>query len=81
MELKAKRKQDALVEAASHKEEASWRRSAQEMEKQHKEWEKAQKAVEAHARENFRQQWTKEAIKEVGEHMQFLMKNPPPLPP
>ena len=58
MEVKAKRKEEALVEAARRREEASWRCSAREMEKQRKEQEKAQKAREARARENFRQQWT-----------------------
>ena len=81
MEVKAKRKQEALVEAARRREEASWRRSARDMEKQRKEQEKAQKVGEACARENFRQQWTTEAIREAGERMQYLMKNPPPLPP
>ena len=81
MEVKAKRKQEALVEVARRREEAGRRRSAQEMEKHRKEQEKAQKAGEACARENFRQQWTTEAIREKRERMQYLMKNPPPLPP
>ena len=81
MEVKAKRKEEALVEAARSREEASRRRSAREMEKQRKEQKKVEKAREARARENFRQQWTTEAIGEAGERMQYLMKNPPPLPP
>ena len=69
-----------MVEVARRREEAYGRRSAWEMEKQCKEQEKAQKAAEAGARENFRQ-WTTEVIREAGERMQFLMKNPPSLPP
>ena len=81
MELKAKKKEDALVEAARRREEACNRHAARALEKERKDREKAQKAAEALAKENFRQQWTTEAIREAGERLQYLIKNPGPLPP
>ena len=58
----SKKKEDALVEAARRREEACNRHAARALEKERKDREKAQKAAEALARENFRQQWTTEAI-------------------
>ena len=81
MELKAKKKEDALIEAARRREEVCNRRAVQALEKERKKREKAQKAAEARAKENFHQQWTTEAIREAGKRLQYLMKNPGPLPP
>ena len=53
MELKAKMKEDALVEAARRREKACQRHAARELEKQYKDREKAQKATKVHAKENF----------------------------
>ena len=81
MELKAKKREEALVEAARRREETSNRRAARVLEKERKDKEKAQKAAEARTKENLCQQWTTEAIREVGERLQYLIKNPRPFPP
>ena len=53
MELKAKKREDALVEAARRREEASNCRATRALEKERKDKEKAHKAAEACAKENF----------------------------
>ena len=56
MELKAKKREDALVKAARRREEATNRRVARALDKEWKDREKAQKVAEARTKENFRQQ-------------------------
>ena len=61
--------------------EAEKRKGSRIAEKLQKEAEKAQREVDAAAREAFKQKWNADAIRQAGEHLQWLMKNtPPPLP-
>ena len=53
MQVKAKRKEEALIEVARWTEQTRLRRAVRELEKERKESEKVQKAAEAHMRENF----------------------------
>ena len=81
MEIKAKRKEEARLDAACRKEEAIRKKTLLEVEKRQKEDEKSQKLSKALAKEAFRSRWTTDAIREAGECLQSLLQNPPPLPP
>lgn len=61
--------------------EAEKKKGSRAGEKLQKEAEKAQREVDAAAREAFKQKWSADAIRQAGEHLQWLVKNaPPPLP-
>ena len=52
-----------------------------EQERARKEKERAQREVEKESRIAFKARWTKEAIRQAGERLQDLVKNPPPRAP
>lgn len=81
MEAKAERKEQARREAELRKVEAEKKKGSRAAEKLQKEAEKAQREVDAAGREAFKQKWSADAIRQAGEHLQWLVKNaPPPLP-
>ena len=81
MEAKARRREEARREAEQWKVEVACRQALHDVEKRHKLVEEEAHATDAYSKELFRQQWTTDAIKEVGERLQRLIKNPSPLPP
>lgn len=81
MEAKAEKNEKAKKEYELRKLEAEKKKESRAAEKVQKEAEKAQREVDAAAREAFKQKWSPDAIKQAGEHLQWLLKNAgPPLP-
>jgi hypothetical protein len=69
MELKAERMEKAKREAEARKLEAEKKKETKAAEKLQKEAKKAQREVDARSREAFKQKWSPEAIRQVGEQL------------
>ena len=81
MEEKGGRREEARVQIEVHKEQAQQRRRMKEQERARKKKERVQREVEKESRMAFKARWTKEAIRQTGERLQDLVKNPPPRAP
>ena len=78
MEEKGRRREEARVQTEVHREQAQQRRIVKDQERARKEKERGQREVEKESRMAFKARWTKEAIRQAGERLQDLVKNPPP---
>jgi hypothetical protein len=81
IEMKAERKEKARKEAELKKLEADKRKDARAAERRQKEAARIQREKDAQAREAFKQKWSADAIRQAGEHLQWLVKNSPCPPP
>ena len=81
MEEKSRRREEARVQAEIHREQAQQRRQEKEEEKMQKNLDKAEQEAHKESRLAFKARWSKDAIRQTGESMQDLVKNPPPPAP
>ena len=77
MAKKARRREEARVQSDLRRDQAQARRRHKEEEKLRKNAERANREAQKEARLAFKARWTKEAIRQAGERMQQLVKNPP----
>ena len=81
IEEKGRRREEARLQTKVRREQAQQRRIVKDLEKARKEKERGQQEVEKESRMAFKARWTKDAIRQVGERLQDLVKNPPPRAP
>ena len=81
MEEKSCRCEEARVQTQIRREQAQHRRREKEEEKVLKNLERVEREAQKESHVAFKARWSKEVICQVGERMQDLVKNPPPLAP
>ena len=77
LEEKSRRREEVQVQTQICREQAQQCRREKEEEKLRKNLERAKREAQKESRAVFKARWSKEAIRQAGERMQDLIKNPP----
>ena len=81
MAEKTRCREEARLQSDLRRDQAQARRRQKEEERLRKDTERAEREMQKEARLTFKTRWTKDAIRQAGERMQQLVKNPPPPAP